>query len=113
MLNAFSFYIGWLPVNSSISFTLFKSCCYVGPCNILCCDSYHSNVPFQASLGKDQNGLNEVMSLQEAEDLKLKEKRRREREVHFPSNLNLMVMLIVHVSTLIGGCVAYDACFGF
>lgn len=81
--------------------------------HVMCCDSYHSNVPFQASLGKDQNGLNEVMSLQEAEDLKLKEKRRREREVHFPSNLNLMVMLIVHVSTLIGGCVAYDACFGF
>ncbi|CAD5164192.1 unnamed protein product [Musa acuminata subsp. malaccensis] len=38
----------------------------------------------KASLGKDQNGLNEVMSLQEAEDLKLKEKRRREREKNLP-----------------------------
>ncbi|CAL9109276.1 unnamed protein product, partial [Musa textilis] len=38
----------------------------------------------KASLGKDQNGLNEVMSVQEAEDLKLKEKRRREREKNLP-----------------------------
>ncbi|KAJ8467989.1 hypothetical protein OPV22_030541 [Ensete ventricosum] len=38
----------------------------------------------KASLGKDQNGPNEVMSVQEAQDLKLKEKRRREREKNLP-----------------------------
>ncbi|WOL09700.1 DEAD-box ATP-dependent RNA helicase 28 isoform X2 [Canna indica] len=36
------------------------------------------------SLNKDQNGLNKVMSAQEAEELKLKEKRKREREKNLP-----------------------------
>ncbi|XP_077246250.1 DEA(D/H)-box RNA helicase family protein [Tasmannia lanceolata] len=38
----------------------------------------------KAAMGKDQSGANEVISAQQAEDLKMKEKRRREREKNMP-----------------------------
>ena len=50
---------------------------------------------------KDKNGQNEVISAQQAEELKLKEKRRREREVRFLSNLKITgFLLFIYVNSV-------------
>lgn len=46
-------------------------------------------------MGKEKNSGKEVISAQQAEDLKMKEKRKREREVLIILNLCLFVYLIV------------------
>jgi hypothetical protein len=42
---------------------------------------------WQASMGKEKNSGKEVISAQQAEDLKMQEKRKREREVLIILNL--------------------------